>query len=88
MSFIDEVKKRAKQDIKTIVLPEIEDIRVLEATAQVIKEGYAKIILIGDKEKVKNKAKENDINIELVRYIENEIFPLYERFEEIKTSII
>ncbi len=33
-------------------------------------------------------SKENDINIELVRYIENEIFPLYERFEEIKTSII
>ena len=25
-------------------------------------------------------SKENDINIELVRYIENEIFPLYERF--------
>ena len=33
-------------------------------------------------------SKENDINIELVRYIENEIFPVYERFEEIKTSII
>ena len=33
-------------------------------------------------------SKENDINIELVRYIENEIFPLYERFEEIKTRII
>lgn len=33
-------------------------------------------------------SKENDINIELVRYIENEIFSLYERFEEIKTSII
>lgn len=27
-------------------------------------------------------SKENDINIELVRYIENEIFPLYERNEE------
>ncbi len=26
--------------------------------------------------------KDNNINVELVRYIENEIFPLYERNEE------
>ena len=39
MSFIDEVKQRSKKDIKTIVLPEAEDIRILEATEQVIKEG-------------------------------------------------
>ena len=29
MAFIEEIKKRAKQDIKTIVLPEAEDIRTL-----------------------------------------------------------
>ena len=32
MSFIDEIKERAKQQIKTIVLPEAEDIRILKAT--------------------------------------------------------
>ena len=32
MAFIDEIKQRAKENIKTIVLPEAEDIRVLEAT--------------------------------------------------------
>ncbi len=32
MAFIENIKKRAKEDIKTIVLPEAEDIRVLEAT--------------------------------------------------------
>ena len=32
MAFIDEIKERAKKDIKTIVLPEAEDIRILEAT--------------------------------------------------------
>lgn len=32
MSFIEEIKQRAKQDIKTIILPEAEDIRILEAT--------------------------------------------------------
>ena len=31
MSFIDKIKEEAKKDIKTIVLPESEDIRVLQA---------------------------------------------------------
>lgn len=37
MAFIDQIKKRAKNNIKTIVLPEAEDIRVLEATRTNIK---------------------------------------------------
>ena len=48
MSFIEQIKQRAKQEIKTIVLPEATDARILEA-AQIIKEeGYAKVILIGN----------------------------------------
>lgn len=63
MTFIDNIKKRAKEDIKTIVLPEAEDIRILEATQQVLKEQYANIILVGNKENIEKKAKENNINI-------------------------
>ena len=63
MTFIDNIKKRAKEDIKTIVLPEAEDIRILEATQQVLKEQYANIILVGNKEKIEKKAKENNIDI-------------------------
>ena len=64
MSFIEEVKQRAKKELKTIVLPEATDIRVLKATQTVLKEGYAKIILIGNEEEIITKAKENNINIE------------------------
>ena len=32
MTFIEKMKMQAKQDIKTIVLPESKDIRTLEAT--------------------------------------------------------
>ncbi len=32
MSFIEQIKERARKQIKTIVLPEAEDLRVLEAT--------------------------------------------------------
>ena len=31
MSFIDDIKNRAKKSIKTIILTESEDVRVLEA---------------------------------------------------------
>ena len=53
MSFIDTIKARAKADIKTIVLPETEDRRTYEAAAQVLKEGIAKIVLVGSEEAVK-----------------------------------
>ena len=70
MSFIEEVKQRAKKELKSIVLPEATDIRVLKATQTVLEEGYAKIILIGNEEEIISKAKENDINIERATIID------------------
>ena len=64
MNFIDTIKSRAKKDIKTIVLPETEDVRVLQAAEKIIEEDFAKIILVGDEEATKKLAKENNINIE------------------------
>ena len=53
MSFIEGIKEKARQDVKTIVLPESEDERTLRAAAQVLREGTAKLILIGNEEKIK-----------------------------------
>ena len=64
MNFIDNIKQRAKQDIKTIVLPEAEDLRVLKATDTILKEKFAKVVLVGDEEIIVKKAKENNIEIE------------------------
>lgn len=64
MNFIDEIKLRAKEQMKTIVLPEAEDIRVLTATDKILKEKFAHIILIGNKETLLQKAKENNLEIE------------------------
>ena len=63
MRFIESIKQRAEQDIKTIVLPEADDIRVLKATEQVTLEKYANVILIGNKEIITEKATENKIDI-------------------------
>ena len=64
MSFIEQIKERAKTEIKTIVLPEATDPRILEAAQIVKNEGYAKVILIGNEEKVKKIANDKKINIE------------------------
>lgn len=70
MSFIDDIKARAKQDIKTIILPESNDIRVIKGAEQVLKEGYADIILIGNKEEILNLAKENNIDISNAKIVD------------------
>ena len=80
MNFIEEMKKRAKTVIKTIVLPEAEDLRVLEAGSKVEKEGFAKIILIGNIEKTKELAKENNIDITNIKIIDPETSEKYEEY--------
>ncbi len=70
MSFIDEIKQRAKQSIKTIVLPEAEDIRILEATKKIKNEGFANVVLVGNKENITKKAIENNIDLENVKIVD------------------
>ncbi len=61
MSLLDEIKAKAKSLNKTIVLCEGEDKRVVEAAAQITKEGIAKIVLIGNEAECKKVAPEVDL---------------------------
>ena len=70
MSFIEQIKERAKTEIKTIVLPEATDPRILEAAQIVKNEGYAKVILIGNEEVVKKIANDKKINIEGTKIVD------------------
>ena len=63
MSFIENMKEEAKKEIKTIVLPESEDLRTLKATQIVLEEGFANIVLIGDADDIKKQAEENNIDL-------------------------
>ncbi|MGN1310287.1 MAG: phosphate acetyltransferase [Clostridia bacterium] len=63
MNFIEKIKEKASKEVKTIVLPEATDIRVLKATEILNKEKFAKVILIGNEEKVNKLSKENNINL-------------------------
>lgn len=64
MSFIDGIKERAKQDIKTIVLPESEDERTLRAAAKILEEKTANLILIGEEATIKVDAEKYGVNID------------------------
>ena len=72
MGFIDVIKNRAKANVKTIVLPETEDMRTLEAADKVLKEGIAKLILIGNEEKVKKSAAEGGFDISGAQIVDPE----------------
>lgn len=52
------IRERAKENPKTIVLPEGEEPRMIKATEEIVKEGFAKIILLGRKEKIQSVAQE------------------------------
>ncbi len=52
MAFIDLMKEKARQNRKTIVLPESEDQRTLTAAAQILKEELP-TILVGNAETIK-----------------------------------
>lgn len=69
MSYIDIIKDKARMDRKTIVLPETTDKRTLIAAAQIIQEGIANIIMIGDAEKIMDGATWLEIDLTGVKIV-------------------
>ena len=88
MGFLESVKKRAKKEVKTIVLPESMDRRTMEAADTILKEGIAKLIIIGKDSEIKsnsrglNISKATIINPETSELTEELINKLYELRKE------
>ena len=80
MSFIDDIKLRAKQSIKTIVLPEATDVRTLNAVDIIAKDEFCKIVLLGNKEEVQKIANENDFDISKATIIDPQNSEKYEEY--------
>lgn len=83
MAFIDVIKDRARQDKKTIVLPETKDKRTLIAAAQVMKEGVADIIMVGVEEKILDGANWLDVDLSGVKIVEPEKSPKLDEYVEL-----
>ena len=56
MGLMDEIKSKARADLKRIVLPEGTETRTVQAAAIIAREGLAKVILIGSPDEVKKQA--------------------------------
>ncbi len=72
MNLIEEIRNKAKSDRKKIVLPESQDLRVIQAASILKKEKIADPILLGKKENIIKTAKDACINIENVKVIDPE----------------
>lgn len=82
MTFLDNMIKRAKEQRKTIVLPEATDIRTLKAVDLILKQDFCNIVLIGKKEEISKIANENNFNISKSQIIEPNISEDYNEFVE------
>lgn len=77
MNFLERICERAKTDIKTIVLPESEDIRTIKAAAMIQERGIANVVLVGDPDAIAKLA--DGLDISKARIV-NPV--TYERFDE------
>lgn len=79
-TLIENLKERAKKDIKTIVLAEGEEIRTLKAAETVRKEGYAKVVLVGNPDKIKTIVDAEGIDIDGIEIVDSENSPKNEEY--------
>jgi len=82
MSFIEGIKARAKQDIKTIVLPESNDRRTLIAASKILEQGLARIIMIGKEEKIMDGARWLELDLSRVQVVDPETSEDFDYFAE------
>jgi phosphate acetyltransferase len=70
MHLVEQIKAKAKQSLQTVVLPESYDERMLYAAQQVVEQGLAKIVILGNPEVINAAAKANGINLNGVELLE------------------
>lgn len=70
MSIFKQLYKQAKKDPKRIVLPEGDEPRIVKAAASAIKQNIAKIVLLGDKDAILERAKELKVDIAAAEIID------------------
>jgi len=63
MKVLEQIRARAQNNLKTIVFPEAEDIRILKAVEICQKNKYVIPVLVGKPENINKVAKENGVNI-------------------------
>ncbi|MDR3152184.1 MAG: phosphate acetyltransferase [Bifidobacteriaceae bacterium] len=68
-NFLKKLYKIAKQKKKTIVLPESDDLRVLQAANKILAMDLANIVLIGEENEIKHNSQNNNLNLSKASFI-------------------
>jgi len=81
MSIVDDIVERAKTDRKKIVLPEAAlDERTCKAAREVQDSGIAEVILIGDPNEIQKQARNAQLSVEDITFINHTAFDGIDRF--------
>src|SRR5690554_18777 len=90
MSVLKNIREKAALHDKTIVLPEGNDDRIIEAATMITKEGIAKVILLGNPEEIRQKAKDNswDLSgVQMINHLKSDKMEYYvKEFTELRKS--
>lgn len=70
MSLVEQIKAKAKSNLKTVVLPESYDERMLFAAQQVMEQGLARVVILGNLDEVKSAAAAKGVNLSGVEIID------------------
>ncbi len=70
MSVIEDIRTRARQNKRTVILPEGEEERTIEAAGIITRESIAKIILLGNNDTIRQKADVLKVSLDKVILID------------------
>ena len=85
MSFLGQVRKKALQANRRIVLPESSDERVIRAASQILKENLAQVILVGNQEAIMHSAKAYEVSLSGAKIVDPYKF---ERFNDYVDKLV
>ncbi|NVN90744.1 MAG: phosphate acetyltransferase [Desulfuromonadales bacterium] len=80
MHLVDQIKEKAKKSLQTVVLPESYDERTLFAAEKIVKEGLAKLVVLGDPAKIQADAQAKGINLAGVELLDPATSPKLDQY--------
>jgi len=80
MHLVDQIKAKARKNLQTVVLPEGYDDRMVQAAGAIVKDGLAKVVLLGNPDTLKAKAAELGASLDGVELLDPKNSPKLESY--------
>ncbi|MEJ2201261.1 MAG: phosphate acetyltransferase [Desulfuromonadaceae bacterium] len=75
MHLVDQIKAKARTSLQTVVLPEGYDDRMVQAAGQIVKDGLANVVLLGNPDALQKKAAELGVSLDGVTLLDPKTAP-------------